>query len=64
MIITVNGPDDLTVNFPDGTDADTIHGVITPAPVAVPAQPTITASAPGKPPLVLSADGKQWVPAQ
>src|SRR5665647_2370272 len=31
MPITVNGPNGVTVNFPDGTDADTIHGVMSQA---------------------------------
>ena len=36
-----------------------------PQPPAAPAAPpVIRATAPGKPPLVLSPDGKQWVPAQ
>lgn len=31
MPITVNGPNGITVNFPDGTDAATIHGAMSQA---------------------------------
>lgn len=31
MPITVNGPNGLTINFPDGTDPDTIHAVMSQA---------------------------------
>jgi hypothetical protein len=31
MPITVNGPNGIVVNFPDGTDADTIHGAMSQA---------------------------------
>jgi hypothetical protein len=31
MTITVNGPNGITINFPDGTDADTIHGAMSQA---------------------------------
>lgn len=31
MTITVNGPNGVTINFPDGTDAETIHSVMTQA---------------------------------
>ena len=42
MTITVNGPNGLTINFPDNTDTDTIHEVMSHASgLGAPAQPKV-----------------------
>lgn len=39
MAITVNGPNGITINFPEGTDASTINRVMTEAITGKPSQP-------------------------